>query len=287
MSKIDKAVDVDHFQEQEEAEIYRNFTAEFPFLEHTFTLNKLPSLPAIVLHLNFLLDQNRPSIKEVIRTILADPSLSLRVLSMLSLTPDYNPQNTLTVSRVIHYKGLKAIKSMFNDFTIFNENSSFEQQSGFDLFDFWKRSVFTALTAEAIAAELKLENREEAYLAGLFHDIGKLVLARFSPAANKKFSKMQKHQDDTLQREERTLKITHPQAGAQVGMKLHLPQSLVDVIQNHHLESQTDHKAIFHMPLIRIVYASQSVAKLFCYRDLSTHYFYEGRDRVFDYLQMP
>ncbi|RMD92345.1 MAG: GAF domain-containing protein, partial [Calditrichaeota bacterium] len=33
--------------------------------------------------------------------------------------------------------------------------------------------------------------------------------------------------------------------------------------------------------------ASQSVAKLFCYRDLSTHYFYEGRDRVFDYLQMP
>ncbi len=260
--------------------------AELPYLENKFNLGLLPSLPTVILKLDFVLEQNRPAIKDIISTVLADPSLAIRVLCLLSLIPSYNPQNPLTVSRVIHFRGLRPIRHLFEGMTIFNENNALEQQSGFNLFTFWKHSVFSALAAENIAEELKMENVEEAYLAGLLHDIGRLILARFSPVACRKFSKLHHEHESELQLEDRIFKITHTDVGAQVGELLRLPKNLVEVMKYHHFEQLPTRNLLLVNPLIKIVHVSESIAKLFYMRDKSTHYFYEGKDRAAEHLKM-
>ncbi|MDQ7063051.1 MAG: HDOD domain-containing protein [candidate division KSB1 bacterium] len=260
------------------------FEFEFPFLETRFNLNELPSLPAIILRLDYLMEQNRPSIKEVIRTVLTDPTLALRVLSILTLTPSYNPQNPLTVSRVVNFRGLRPIKKLFEGATIFSQNNALEQQSSFSLYTFWKHSVFSAIAAEIIANERKQENIEEALMAGLLHDIGKLVLAQFSPNLFKKYAKMKREHEESLHLEERIFKVTHTEVGRQVGEKLRLPNTIVEVIKYHHFELLPNKNILLINPLIKIVYVAQSIAKLFYLRDQSAHYFYEGLDRAKEYL---
>ncbi len=260
------------------------FTFEFPFLENQFKLNELPSLPAIILRLDYLMEQNRPSIKEVIRTVLTDPTLALRVLSILTLTPSYNPQHPLTVSRVVHFRGLRPIKKLFESATIFSQNNALEQQSSFSLYSFWKHSVFSAIAAETIANELNQRNTEEALLAGLLHDIGKLVLAQFSPNLFKKYAKMKREHDESLHLEERIFKVTHTEVGRQIGEKLRLPNNLVEVIKYHHFELLPNKNILLINPLIKIVYVAQSIAKLFYLRNQNAHYFYEGLDRAKEYL---
>ena len=270
-------------------EAVHQFKIELPYLSQPFDLNQLPSFPAVILKLNYYLDQNRAPIKYIIRTILSDPALSLRVLSLLSLSSNYNPQNPLTISRAVHFKGLRPIRELVTDFSIFNENRALEQHSGFTYSVFWKNAVFTALAAETIAAEMRLENLEEAYLAGLLHDIGKLILARFSPETHKKFIKFQARQneEESLILEQKLFGADHVQAGVEVAKKLRLPYRIVDVIQNHHLETYSPQRLLLQSHLAKIVHVAEAVAKLFYLRELSTHYFYEGRDRAVTYLEMP
>ncbi len=261
-----------------------SFEFDFPFLETRFNLNELPSLPAIILRLDYLMEQNRPSIKEVIRTVLTDPTLALRVLSILTLTSSYNPQNPLTVSRVIHYRGLRPIKRLFEGMTIFSQNNALEQQSSFNLYTFWKHSVFSAIAAETIALELRHQHTEQALLAGLLHDIGKLILAQFSPNFFKKYAKLKRDYEESLHLEERIFKVTHTEVGRQIGEKLRLPNNIVEVIKYHHFELLPNKNMLLINPLIKIVYVAQSIAKLFYLREQSTHYFYEGRDRAVEYF---
>ncbi|RMF66371.1 MAG: HDOD domain-containing protein [Calditrichaeota bacterium] len=260
---------------------------EVPFLENRFNLAQLPSLPTVILKLDYVLEKNRPAIKDIISTVLADPALTIRVLCLLSQVPSYNPQNSLTVSRVIHFRGLRPIRNLFGGLTIFNENNALEQQSGFSLFTFWKHSAFSALAAEAIAEELKFENVEEAYLAGLLHDVGRLILARFSPIASRKFAKLHHEHESELQLEERIFHITHTDAGSQLAEMLRLPRSLVEVMKYHHFEQLPTRNLLLVNPLIKVVHVAESIAKLFYMREKSTHYFYEGKDRAAEQLKMP
>lgn len=255
---------------------------EIPFDQH-----KLPSLPALSLRLRHLLDQNRPSIREIIQTILSDPALAFRVLTLLTASTSVKyAAPTATITRVIKSLGIKPIRDIFGSLAIFQDSNDLRLKSGFDLYAFWKHSVFTALAAEAIAAEMPRINPEEAYLSGLLHDIGKLAIARFAPTANKKLEKIQNSLDLPLQTEEKVLQTNHLEIGAAIAKHVLFPPMLIDVIRNHHLNTVNTIRASLKHQMIAVVHTARSISQTFYNRETAMHHFFEGRERAEHLLRL-
>ncbi|KAA3660101.1 MAG: HDOD domain-containing protein [Calditrichaeota bacterium] len=250
-------------------------------LDNPFDVHKLPATPEIFLELQALLDENMPPIKKIIRTILSDPALTLRVLSLVTLTGHFDPLNsTITIAKVINFIGLNPIRELLENQNIFHDELALKNETLFDIHEYWKHSLFAAFAAERMATEMRYQNPEEAYTAALIHDIGKLAIARFSPEKSYRINKMYRSHSNYFKAEEKILRTKHPEIGAEIAEELRLPVSMSSAIFRHH----DDHTLLRYKnrekSLELIVFVSNSISKIFCHREHANHYFYEGQENA-------
>jgi putative nucleotidyltransferase with HDIG domain len=117
----------------------------------------------------------------------------------------------------------------------------------------WQHSLMCAVLAEMIAGEVSYPSPDEAYLAGLFHDIGKLVLwvncrEEYTEALQSAGSN-----SALLIDSEKQLGISHCETGAQL-INSWSPQSFIaDAVLYHH---EPQHRIVDALPLVKIVYAA-------------------------------
>ena len=186
-----------------------------------------------------------------------DAALAMKVLRVAA-SPVYRrgpvPAN---LEQALTAIGIDMVRTLLLTESVYQTFNGIAATRGIDLRPFWAHAIATAISARAIAAKLGYAQLEEAYLAGLLHDIGRLALVTAAPdeyAAN-----FHAEDDDALcATEERTLEITHPEAGALLVEGLALDSFLADSIRYHHepLERlQTAH------PLVRLTALADAVAK--------------------------
>jgi putative nucleotidyltransferase with HDIG domain len=127
----------------------------------------------------------------------------------------------------------------------------------FDLRGFWQHSLMAATIAQMIAANIGYPHVGEAYLAGLLHDVGRLALMRTYPTEYA--DSIPPADDESLcAHEQRTLHISHPQAGALLISRWGLDSFLADSVLYHHEPSARLEKA---HPLIRIGYLAHQLSE--------------------------
>jgi putative nucleotidyltransferase with HDIG domain len=101
--------------------------------------------------------------------------------------------------------------------------------------ELWQHSLAIAVSAEWLAQALGYNDPEEAYVSGLLHDIGKLMLDQFVLADYAGFVEMnQRYHLPLWQLEERRIGVNHAQVGAWMAEKWQFPFVLVEAIQFHH-----------------------------------------------------
>ncbi len=244
-------------------------------------MHHLPATPEIFLELQSLLDENMPPIKRIIRTILSDPALTLRVLSLVTLTSHFNPGNsTITIAKVINFIGLNPIRELLENQNIFHDELALKNETLFDIHAFWKHSLFSAFAAERMAIEMHYSNPEEAYIAALLHDVGKLAISKFSPEKSYRINKIHRSHTDYSKAEEKILRAKHPEIGAELAEELRLPINIVNAIFRHHDDQTLLRYKNFDKSTDRIVYVANSISKIFCNRNHANHYFYEGQENA-------
>ncbi|MCB9134628.1 MAG: HDOD domain-containing protein [Anaerolineales bacterium] len=102
----------------------------------------------------------------------------------------------------------------------------------------WEHSLATARIAKYIAHEVNYPKSDEAYISGLLHDIGKLVLDQYIlEDYHQIVAYMQQYKISVWEAEETLLGINHAQVGGLVAVKWNLPGNLVNAIRHHHLPS--------------------------------------------------
>ncbi len=95
----------------------------------------------------------------------------------------------------------------------------------------WENSVGTACAATLIAGQSKLKNRDEAYLLGLLHNIGQLLLISQAPAEYARvFDEVEIGEVDYTTAEKSVLGFTHTALGALVARKWNFPKDLTQAI---------------------------------------------------------
>ena len=132
-------------------------------------LSNLPTLPKLLQKFTMMINDPKISIKAFGKELSKDQVLTSRILKLVNSSFYGFPGRISTVTHALVLLGHDAIKGLIITSSIF-ENISPEA------YQLWRHSVAVSLMSRAIASELSLPDVEEFAVAGLLHDIGKVIL---------------------------------------------------------------------------------------------------------------
>src|SRR5947207_11838232 len=135
----------------------------------------LPSLPSIAMQVLDLAQKADVDIGEIAKIISKDPALSGKILRTVNSSFYGRSQHVSTISHALVILGLQSVKTLVLGFSLVT-NLTKNKSKGFKHITYWKRSIYSATAARAIAAKISIVQQEEAFLAALLQDIGMLVL---------------------------------------------------------------------------------------------------------------
>ena len=143
--------------------------------------SNLPSLPAVALQVLKLCQGEDLDLGQIAKVITNDPALSAKMLRLVN-SPSYGlRQQVKTISHALALLGVNAVRTLALSFSLASDLRR-KSQPGLDLTAYWKRSALSAVAGRELAAANKMAAiKEEAFLAALLQDIGRLALARVAP----------------------------------------------------------------------------------------------------------
>ncbi|MFN2357892.1 MAG: HDOD domain-containing protein [Desulfotignum sp.] len=141
----------------------------------------LPQLPQIMVELVKACNNDASSTRELTRIISTDPSLTAKLLQIMGSSYVNLRQEVTTIKNAVVYLGVDTIRNLAISSAALHFFSLSRKLPEFNMVQFWYHSYTCALMAETLAREQGLENLDEFFLAGLLHDIGRLVLMQTFP----------------------------------------------------------------------------------------------------------
>ncbi|MFZ5996578.1 MAG: HDOD domain-containing protein [Nitrospirota bacterium] len=191
-------------------------------------IDALPTIPTVLRKLLAIIDKPRISINDIGVFIANDPVLTSRVLKIVN-SPIYGfPGRIASVNQALILLGLNVVRGMLLGVSVFEAMQK-------TMVGLWEHSLGCAITSRIIAKKKGLKEPEELSVAGLLHDIGKVVLGlKFPDEYKQVMETAEKSEVFIFDAERNHFKINHADAGAWVAQKWNFPKSLVEIIEYHH-----------------------------------------------------
>jgi putative nucleotidyltransferase with HDIG domain len=203
-------------------------------------LHDLPVLPVVVSELVASFAQADVSVGELAGKVAQDQALAAKTLRLAN-SSFYGLQSKVrTISQAIAVLGFDSVRALV---TAAGVIGSFPATSaaGFDVQGFWRHAIGTALCARSLARQLRV-NAEFAFVAGLLHDIGRLVLVTRFPENYAQVVAQRALADNSLVEAERSsLGFDHAQVGRLLAQHWKFPELIVRAIANHHAPMRDDY----------------------------------------------
>ncbi len=194
---------------------------------------ELLALPFAVAEIIRLCNDAATSAQDLEKPVRSDPATAAMIMRRAN-SARY-PGKVTTIDRGIVRIGLRATRNIVASFSVFNLFSAEDKSLGFNRIWFWFHSLATGLCAQLIATLLKHKFPEDAFMAGLLHDIGKIVLDDFLNEDYQKALQNAHSKRKPLRiAEESVFETQHPHVGAKVAKLWGFPHSIVSAILDHH-----------------------------------------------------
>lgn len=196
---------------------------------------KLVSLPAIVSKLNEQLLDPKATTDDITHTISQDAVLSVRLLKIVN-SPFYQfPTKIDTISMAIAILGTRQLRDLVLSSAVIRQFSNSVNKKDFDVDAFWSHSITAAIASQMIALNLALPDSEQYFIAGLLHDIGKMIMSTLLPEESKKLeTELNKNTVKVCEAENKIFGFDHAILGAELLRSWHFPDSLIEPIRQHH-----------------------------------------------------
>ena len=193
---------------------------------------KLPTPPGVGMRILELTRTEDFSIAQMGDIIRADSALTGRILKLANSASVSGSQPATTVQESIMRLGSSTVRDLALAFSLVAERRESACRA-FDFDRYWSKCLARAVAAQAIGAEVSYSNPQEAYVAGLLGEIGRLALAHIYPEAYSEFiDEGLLHDPKTLmQRESQAFGIDHAELAADMSEEWGLPQGFVGAVR--------------------------------------------------------
>lgn len=200
----------------------------------------LISLPEICIRVNEMLENPLHTHKQLGELITHDPALTARILKIVNSAYYNFPSKVEMVSRAISIIGEDDLRNLVlatSAMDVFKKIPN--QLVNMELF--WQHSVFTGIIARLLSRQCHILHGERLFIAGLLHDIGKLILYYREPTTSENVLMDAGDNDGNLiEAENRMLGFTHADVGAALIRAWQLPDSLHTVVLHHHTPDKAE-----------------------------------------------
>ena len=214
-------------------------------------IKDLPTLPFIIKNIQELLKNPKTSASDIGTLISKDQVLTAKLLRIANSALYCFPKEITTITQAITIMGFRAIKNLILSTSVFNLFKP-RSSSAFDLQRFWEHSIACAVGGKVIAETVGYEDVEELFVAGLLHDIGKIVQDEFLEEEFQQVLKLSESEKLLIYVAEKQLwNVTHSQTGAILGERWGLPVKLIDSITYHHDPVKSEHFSL-HASIIHL-----------------------------------
>ncbi|RCS48224.1 HDOD domain-containing protein [Bremerella cremea] len=199
-------------------------------------VRNIATLPEVASKVRQLVDDPECTADDVDRVVRNDPALSTRILRVVNSSFYGMPGQFSSVKRAIVFLGLNAIKNITIAASL---NKIFRPQSiqpPFKVENLWNHSIAVAAISRQLANQAGTVSSDDAFLAGLIHDVGIIVELQACRAEfGDVLQRFTKDPDLSLcDAERQVFGVTHEAFGAELCRAWMFPEQLVDVTGNHH-----------------------------------------------------
>jgi len=218
---------------------------------------RVPSPPQLLLRLLQMVDDDQTTMGDLATLVKQDPGLCTRVLSIANSPALRRGAELRSLENCLVALGTRLVRSIATCLSIQN---LFDKRAGMatiDLTGFWAHSLMVAELSRSLAVTAGQQHPDEAYLAGLLHDIGELILlsALGEPYAQLLAGSLD---EDALQAQETArFGVHHGEIGTWLTDKWHLDTSFADGILFHHAQPQ---EIVTAAPLPQLVWLAHAMA---------------------------
>lgn len=220
---------------------------------------KLPPMKSTVLRLMELLRDQDVMTATLAETVRYDPILATRVLRLANSALYSLRKPVTTIQKALDAIGTRSLYDLVM-LDAMADGFGNEIRNSVLIKTIWEHSVAVGLLSREISRMLKLQGGEEAFVCGLLHDIGKILMLR---ADVERFESLldQRTEHGMLEWEEKIYGFDHTEVGAYVANKWRLPDAVCSVIMHHHDPSKSPHSVV----MANVVNAADLIANIYGY----------------------
>jgi putative nucleotidyltransferase with HDIG domain len=224
-------------------------------------LKSLPTLPHILSKVNSLLSDPDASLREVAKVLSTDEGMASRVLRLVNSAYYGLPRMVSTIPLATTILGTRAIKNHVVNIAYADLMSSLGgSHRSYDLL--WTHALKTATWARYICEGLGGVDPEEAFTAGLVHDLGKALSLRLKPEDyGRLVVQAEKSGRPLIGVEQEIVGFDHTRMGAWAAGRWMLPQSLVAAIRWHHDPEWLGDECDEIYDLVRVIHVADIAAR--------------------------
>ncbi len=214
----------------------------------------LPPFPDFLINLQQKLRDPYVNVEEISKLIQVEPVLAGNILK-LSNSAFYKTgyQEVKSLSHAINKLGLTIIKHLAFSLKL---TSLFSRKTVIDQYRFWCHSIGVAIVTKklAVVCNLSEQIQDDAYLAGLMHDVGIKVFSYLIHDQYSDFAKKARNNSEPLHKQEEDFfGINHQELGALFISKWwNIEEKIVATVKSHHSLVQGDTDSIKCTQLVNI-----------------------------------
>ncbi len=205
--------------------------------EYITSLKSLPVLPDVYEKLDQALDSERASTREIAKIVEQDPMITAKMMQLVNSAYFGLSREISRIQEAVNILGVRMIRDLVLTAHLFESYPQSEQWTSFSFKQIHQRSMAVARAAQHIARAAKADRhvQAQAFLAGLLHDFGIVVLASHNPTEyHRIMAKASMMEQPVYAIEKLELGVTHAEAGAYLLTLWNLPPRVIEAVLFHH-----------------------------------------------------
>lgn len=199
--------------------------------------DQIPTLPSVVSTVLNLLSDPNVSANKIGEVISTDISLSTKTLKIVNSAFYGFSKRISTITQAVVILGFNTIKSAVFGVAVINAFDKYKKRTSINYEDFWNHSLAVGAASRVLSRYINYENSEEAFIGGIIHDIGKLLLSQFASKQYEEVLEKVRYESDNKvfsDIEKSILGFDHSEIGYFLVEKWNFPKNLSSIIKYHH-----------------------------------------------------